>query len=71
METWKATIKEKDNDVLLTPEYYFPEGGMFSGITDEQKREYATRKFLIDFWGLEEPDVEWYELEKVSDIKNI
>lgn len=71
METWKATIKEKDNDVLLTPEYYFPEGGMFSGITDEQQREYATRKFLIDFWGLEEPDVEWYELEKVSDIKNI
>ena len=36
MEIWKAVIKEKDNAILLTPEYYFPEGGMFSGITDEQ-----------------------------------
>lgn len=70
MEIWKAVIKEKDNAVLLTPEYYFPEGGMFSGITDEQQREYETRKFLVDFWGLEEPDVEWYKLEKVSNIKN-
>jgi hypothetical protein len=49
METWKATIKEKDYDVLLTPEYSFPEGGMFSGITDERQREYETRKFLIKF----------------------
>jgi hypothetical protein len=67
METWKATIKENDYDVLLTPEYSFPEGGMFSGITDERQREYETRKFLIKFWGLEEPNVEWYVLKKTEE----
>lgn len=64
MEAWKATIKQKDYDVLLTPEYYFPEGGMFSGISDERQREYETRKFLIEYWGLEGPNVEWYVLKK-------
>ena len=65
METWKATIKEKGSEHLLTPEYWFPDGGMFSGISDERQREYETRKFLKKFWGLDNPDVEWYKLEKV------
>lgn len=64
METWIATIKEKDNIDILTPEYSFPDGGMFSGISDERQRDYETRKFLIKFWGLDEPNVEWYVLKK-------
>ena len=65
MEKWKATIKEKDNYNLLTPEYWFPDSGMFSGISDERQREYETRKFLRKFWGLDKDDVEWYQLEKL------
>jgi hypothetical protein len=38
---------------------------MFGHIKDERQREYETRKFLIKFWGLNNPDVEWYKLEKV------
>jgi len=59
MVTWKATIKERGNDNLLTPSYTFGEN------LDEQNEE-LTRKFLIKFWGLEEPDVEWYELERIE-----
>ena len=63
METWKATIKEKGNDHLLTPEYHL--SNMFDHITDERQREYEIRKFLRKFWGLEKEDVEWYQLEKL------
>lgn len=63
METWKATIKEKGNEHLLTPEYLL--SNMFDHITDERQREYETRKFLRKFWGLDNPDVEWYKLERV------
>lgn len=64
MITWQATIKECDNDHLLTPSYSMSDD-MFGHIKDERQREYETRKFLIKFWGLNNPDVEWYKLEKV------
>lgn len=50
MITWKATIKERGCKTLLTPTY--------TGDVNEN--------FLIDFWGLKEPDVEWYHLEKIE-----
>lgn len=65
METWKATIKEKDNDKLVTPSYML--ANMFDHIKDEMQKEHEIRKFLVGFWGLNKPDVEWYKLEKVED----
>jgi hypothetical protein len=64
METWQATIKERGNDHLLTPSYSISET-MFGHIKDERQREYEMRKFLIEFWGLNNTDVEWHKLEKV------
>jgi len=64
MITWQATIKERGNDHLLTPTYSMSDD-MFGHIKDERQREYETRKFLIEFWGLDNPDVEWYKLEKI------
>lgn len=63
METWKATIKERGNEHLLTPEYCF--GNQFDHIKDERQRKYEIRKHLKKFWGLENPDVEWYKLERI------
>lgn len=51
MRTFQATIKEKGNNTLLHPSY--------TGDVDE--------KFLIDFWGLDKPDVEWYSLVEVPE----
>lgn len=65
METWKAEIKETGNDNVLTPTYTFPDNH-WGYIKDERQQEYETRKFLIDFWGLENPDVEWYRLTKIE-----
>lgn len=54
MKTWKAKIKERGNSHILTPEYsWFDSGG-------------KTRQEIIEFWGLENDDVEWYELELVE-----
>lgn len=64
METWQATIKEYGNDNILTPSYSISET-MFGHIKEERQREYEMRKFLIEFWGLNNPDVEWYKLEKI------
>lgn len=64
MITWQATIKERGNDHLLTPSYSMRDD-MFGYIKDERQREYETRIFLKKFWGLNNPDVEWYKLEKV------
>lgn len=50
--TWEAKIKEKGNPSILTPSY-----------TGDS--ETVTREFLIDFWGLNNPDVESYELNQV------
>lgn len=62
MEIWKATIKEKGNEHLLTPEYHL--SNQFDHIKNESLREYEIRKFLRDFWGLDKDDVEWYKLKK-------
>lgn len=64
METWQAIIKERNYDTLLTPSYTFASGSGFECIQDEREREYEIRKFLVDFWGLNKEDVEWYKLEK-------
>ena len=64
MITWQATIKECGNGHLLTPSYSMTED-MFGHINDERLRECEMRKFLRKFWGLDNPDVEWYKLEKV------
>lgn len=63
METWKATIKERGNDTLLTPSYTLA-NSFEVHILDERQHEYETRKFLVNFWGLNKEDVEWYKLEK-------
>lgn len=65
METWKATIKERGNEHLLTPEYHL--SNQFDHIKDERLRECEIRKFLREFWGLEKEDVEWYQIEKLED----
>ena len=64
MITWQVTIKERGNDHLLTPLYSMSED-MFGHIKDKRRREYEMRKFLIEFLGLDNPDVEWYKLEKI------
>ena len=51
MKHWKATIKERNKNGLLTPSYI---GNV-------------TKEFLIDFWGLNEPDVEWYEIHEIKE----
>ena len=44
-----VTIKERGNVNVLRPEY--------SGNVDEE--------FLIGFFGLNKPDVEWYKIEEI------
>lgn len=56
MVTWEATIKERGNDHLLHPTY---------SVSDNEAT-YVTNAFLVDFFGLNEPDVEWYKIEKVE-----
>lgn len=51
MKHWEARIKERCNPHIVTPSYY--------GDVD--------REYLIKFWGLNEPDIEWYELKLVED----
>lgn len=48
MKTYNVTIKEVDNPNLLHPSY--------TGDVD--------RDFIIDFFGLNESDVEWYKIEE-------
>ena len=56
METWQATIKEVGNEHLLTPTY---------SISNEEEK-YINEQFFIDFWGLDNDDVEWYKLERIE-----
>ena len=63
METWQATIKEKGNPNLLTPVYMVCD--MFGFISDDKNREEMTKSFLVRFWGLDNPEVEWYKLERL------
>lgn len=46
---WKITVKERATGRIFTPEYI----------------GYSDREEMIDFFGLENPDVEWYRLEEV------
>ena len=57
MKKWKARIKEKGTDHILTPEYLWFNCGE------------KTREEIIEFWGLENEDVEWYELELIEEGK--
>lgn len=52
MRHFKAKIKEKKRDCILTPEYWGSDN--------------TTEEFLIKFWGLKENDVEWYEITEVT-----
>ena len=55
MKTWKVRIKERGRKDLLTPEYVFFNTGE------------KTRQEMIEFWGLENDDVEWFELELIEE----
>lgn len=48
MTVWKVTIKEKLCEKPIVTRYI--------GDVD--------RKFVSDFYGCEQPDVEWYDIEK-------
>lgn len=50
MKIWKARIKEKGTKRILTPKY------IFSNTCEKTENE------IIQFWGLENDDIEWYEL---------
>lgn len=47
---YKVTIKEEGKDTPLTPHY---------------AGRKVTREFLIDFFGLDRPEVEWYEITEM------
>lgn len=47
---FEITIKEKGKDSLLHPSYIGQE------VSEEQ---------LVRFFGLDQPDVEWYEIKRV------
>lgn len=46
---WKIRLKERTAGHILTPKYI----------------GYSDREEVIKFFGLENPDVEWYEIEEV------
>jgi len=48
---YEITIKEKGNDCLLHPSY----SGRKMTMTE-----------LVEFFGLNEPDVEWYKIKEVD-----
>lgn len=50
---WRVTIKEKAMKYPITTELH--------GNYDE--------KDVVEFYGLEEPDVEWYTIEELNDKK--
>jgi hypothetical protein len=51
---WKVRVKEVGNDNILTPEVW----------------GYYTKEQVIEFLGLNKPDVEWYEMEEISGVKS-
>ena len=53
MRHWKCEIKEVGSPHTVKPELW----------GDETMDE----KYCIKFWGLKNPDVEWYKLEEVKD----
>lgn len=56
MITYIAEIKEVGNPTILTPSL------TCEGMTVEG---------LISFWGLDEPDVEWYKLYQIVDGQKV
>lgn len=54
MKIFKAKIKERNNDHILTPEYWGD--------------DFTTIDFVESYWGVHDDDVEWYEI-KVEDPK--
>ena len=52
---YTAEIKENGNDKILTPSYH---------------GQRMSRKDLIELWGLDRDDVEWYKLYEVLDSGN-
>ena len=56
MYTYIAEIKEVGNPTILTPSL------TCEGMTVEG---------LISFWGLDEPDVEWYKLYQIVDCQKV
>lgn len=52
MKTYNLRIKERGNDHILTPSYS----------TSEEMTESVARNFIINFYGLNMPDIEWYEI---------
>lgn len=57
MVTITAKIKEVGNDHILTPSYLVP----------DEEAKFLPDEYFIDFWGLDHPDVEWYELKRGDD----
>lgn len=55
MATYSAEIKEVMNDTILKPSY--------SG-REKSKEE------LIEFWGLREPDIEWFRVYEIDEKGN-
>lgn len=52
MFTYEIQVKEIGKDHVLTPSYSSPCP--------------VSREFLIDWFGLREPDVEWFKIEIVK-----
>lgn len=61
MRLFKARIKEKGGHCVY-PEYM---------ADDDFWRWHDPRAFLVNFWGLNEPDVEFYALFEVIDGKEV
>lgn len=53
MKTFQARIKEKNHDSILTPTYV--------------GNDHTTISYLIQFWGLDNDDVEWYDIEEITE----
>lgn len=56
MSTYVAEIKEVGNTTILTP-----------SVTSDG----MTKDDLIEFWGVDEPDVEWYRLFQIVDGQKV
>lgn len=54
---YTAEIKEVGKDHILKPSL--------------QCYDARTKEQLVEFWGLKEPDVEWYRLHEVIDGKKV
>ena len=63
MEYWQAEIKEKGNKNILKPQW---SSDAYDHINDERIRECMIRKHLREFFGLDNPDVEWYVLYRLT-----